>query len=61
MLAVIKPEAAAGADVGEIKVPGFGPTDVLVKVGVAFNLRNRLAKDRRISPEDVLPQHEAAV
>src|SRR6202007_1641719 len=35
MLAVVKPEAAPGADVREVKVPGFGRTDVLVKVKVA--------------------------
>jgi threonine 3-dehydrogenase len=35
MLAVVKPEAAPGADVREVKIPGFGRTDVLVKVNVA--------------------------
>lgn len=35
MLAVVKPEAAAGADVREVKIPGFARTDVLVKVKVA--------------------------
>jgi threonine 3-dehydrogenase len=35
MLAVVKPEAAPGAEVREVKVPAFGPTDVLVKVKVA--------------------------
>jgi len=35
MLAVVKPEAAPGADVREVKVPGFGRSDVLVKVKVA--------------------------
>src|SRR5438552_9596883 len=35
MLAVVKPEAAPGADVREVKVPGYGRTDVLVKVDVA--------------------------
>ena len=35
MLAVVKPEPAPGADVREVKVPGFGHTDVLVKVKVA--------------------------
>src|SRR5579883_3277615 len=34
MMAVVKPEAAPGADVREVKVPGFGRTDVLVKVKV---------------------------
>jgi threonine 3-dehydrogenase len=35
MLAVVKPEAAPGADVREVQIPGFGRTDVLVKVKVA--------------------------
>src|SRR5690348_1137666 len=35
MLAVVKPEAAAGADVRQVKIPAFGRTDVLVKVKVA--------------------------
>src|SRR6478609_10187255 len=35
MLAVVKPEPAPGADVREVKIPGFGRTDVLVKVKVA--------------------------
>src|SRR5215469_2087681 len=35
MLAVVKPEPAPGAEVREVKVPGFGRTDVLVKVKVA--------------------------
>ena len=35
MLAVVKPEAAPGADVRQMPVPQFGPDDVLVKVKVA--------------------------
>ena len=35
MLAVVKPGAAPGAEIREVKVPGYGPTDVLVKVKVA--------------------------
>src|SRR5271165_3921239 len=35
MLAVVKPEAAPGAEVREVKVPAFGPRDVLVRVKVA--------------------------
>src|SRR6266516_908709 len=35
MQAVVKAEAAPGADIREVKVPGFGRTDVLVKVKVA--------------------------
>jgi threonine 3-dehydrogenase len=35
MLAVVKPKPAPGAEIREVKVPGFGRTDVLVKVKVA--------------------------
>jgi threonine 3-dehydrogenase len=35
MLAVVKPEAAPGAEIREVKIPSFGRTDVLVKVKVA--------------------------
>jgi len=35
MLAVVKPEAAPGADVREVKIPAYGRTDVLVKVKAA--------------------------
>ena len=35
MLAVVKPEAAPGAEIREVKVPAFGRNDVLVKVQVA--------------------------
>src|ERR1051325_1598145 len=35
MLAVVKPVAAPGADVREVKTPAFGRPDVLVKVKVA--------------------------
>src|SRR2546423_1796478 len=35
MLAVVKPNAAAGAEIREVKIPGFGRTEVLVKVKVA--------------------------
>ena len=35
MLAVVKAEAAPGAEIREIKVPDYGPSDVLVKVKVA--------------------------
>src|SRR5437588_9039089 len=35
MLAVVKAEAAPGTEIREVKVPGFGRTDVLVKVKVA--------------------------
>ncbi len=35
MLAVVKPEAAPGAEIREVKIPAYGRTDVLVKVKVA--------------------------
>src|SRR5712675_2696354 len=35
MLAVVKPEAAPGAEIREVKVPSYGRSDVLVKVKVA--------------------------
>ena len=35
MFAVVKPEAAPGAEIREVKIPGYGRTDVLVKVKVA--------------------------
>src|SRR5256714_4694728 len=35
MLAVVKPKAAPGTEIREVKVPGFGRTVVLVKVKVA--------------------------
>src|SRR6267154_673946 len=35
MLAVVKPEAAPGAEIREVKIPAYGHTEVLVKVKVA--------------------------
>src|SRR3981081_676250 len=35
MLAVVKPEAAPGAEIREVKIPKYGRTEVLVKVKVA--------------------------
>jgi threonine dehydrogenase-like Zn-dependent dehydrogenase len=35
MFAVVKPEAAPGAEIREVKIPSYGRTDVLVKVKVA--------------------------
>jgi len=35
MLAVVKPEAKAGAEIRDVKIPAFGDSDVLVKVKVA--------------------------
>src|SRR5919205_3171545 len=64
MLAVVKPDAAPGADVREVKVPSFGRTDVLVKVKVAsicgtdLHIYNwdRWAKTRIHPP--LIPGHE---
>jgi threonine 3-dehydrogenase len=64
MLAVVKPEAAPGADIREVKVPGFGRTDVLVKVKVAsicgtdLHIYNwdRWARNRIHPP--LIPGHE---
>jgi threonine 3-dehydrogenase len=64
MLAVVKPEAAPGAEIREVKIPGYGPSDVLVKVKVAsicgtdlhiFNW-DRWAQ-KRIHPP-LIPGHE---
>src|SRR5512142_1230158 len=35
MMAVVKPTAAPGAEIREVKIPAFGRTDVLVRVKVA--------------------------
>src|SRR6202142_1045922 len=35
MLAVVKPSAAPGAEIREVKIPAFGPCEVLVKVKAA--------------------------
>ena len=35
MLAVVKPDARAGAEIRDVPIPSFGPDDVLVKVKVA--------------------------
>ena len=35
MVAVVKPGPKAGSEIREVKVPGYGPRDVLVKVKVA--------------------------
>jgi threonine 3-dehydrogenase len=35
MMAVVKPKPAPGAEIREVRIPGFGPNDVLVKVKVA--------------------------
>jgi len=64
MLAVVKAEAAPGADVRDVKVPGIGLTDVLVKVKVASVCGTDLHiynwdpwAQRRIHPP-LIPGHE---
>ena len=41
MLAVVKPEAAPGAEIREVKIPGYGRTDVLWQSQSRFHLRHR--------------------
>src|ERR1700678_3980922 len=64
MLAVVKPEAAPGAEIREVKIPAFGRNDVLVKVRMAsicgtdlhiFNW-DRWAQSRIHPP--LIPGHE---
>jgi threonine 3-dehydrogenase len=64
MLAVVKAEAAPGTDIREVKIPAFGPQDVLVKVKVAsicgtdLHIYNWDAwAQRRIHPP-LVPGHE---
>src|SRR3954463_6331833 len=64
MLAVVKPEAAPGADVRQMPVPQIGPDDVLVKVKVASVCGTDLHiynwdqwAQRRIKPP-LIPGHE---
>src|SRR3989440_10282821 len=64
MLAVVKPEAAAGADIRDVAIPSVGPTDVLVKVKVASVCGTDLHiynwdpwAQRRIHPP-LIPGHE---
>ena len=64
MLAVVKPEAKAGAEIRDVKVPTFGDTDVLVKVKVASVCGTDLHiydwdawAQRRIHPP-LIPGHE---
>jgi len=64
MLAVVKSEAAPGAEIREVKVPAFGTTDVLVKVkmasicGTDLHIYNwdRWAQNRIHPP--LIPGHE---
>ena len=64
MLAVVKPEAKAGAEIRDVKIPTFGDTDVLVKVKVASVCGTDLHiydwdawAQRRIHPP-LIPGHE---
>src|SRR6202167_657951 len=64
MLAVVKPEAAPGAEIRQVKIPGFGRSDVLVKVklasicGTDLHIYNwdRWAQNRIHPP--LIPGHE---
>ena len=64
MLAVVKPEAAPGAEIREVKIPAFGRTEVLVKVkmasicGTDLHIYNwdRWAQNRIHPP--LIPGHE---
>jgi threonine 3-dehydrogenase len=64
MLAVVKPEAAPGAEIREVKVPAFGRNDVLVKVkmasicGTDLHIYNwdRWAQRPHSSPADSRPR-----
>src|SRR5437867_6779731 len=64
MLAVVKPKAAPGAEIREVKLPAIGRTDVLVKVKVASICGTDLHiyewdrwAQRRIHPP-LIPGHE---
>src|SRR5438067_9904193 len=64
MLAVVKPARRAGAEIRDVKVPSFGPSDVLVKVKVASICGTDLHiydwdawAQRRIHPP-LIPGHE---
>ena len=64
MLAVVKPERKAGAEVREVRVPEMGPTEVMVKVKVASVCGTDLHiyewdrwAQRRIHPP-LIPGHE---
>src|ERR1700744_247648 len=64
MLAVVKTESAPGAEIREVKIPAFGPSDVLVKVkmasicGTDLHIYNwdRWAQNRIHPP--LIPGHE---
>src|SRR6201987_5320085 len=64
MIAVVKPEAAPGAEIREVNIPAFGRTDVLVKVkmasicGTDLHIYNwdRWAQNRIHPP--LIPGHE---
>src|SRR6202021_4193874 len=64
MLAVVKAKAAPGAEIREVKIPAFGPTDVLVRFkvasicGTALHISewDRWAQNR--IPPPLIPGHE---
>ena len=64
MMAVVKPKAAPGAEIREVKIPAFGPREVLVKVKVASVCGTDLHiyqwdrwAEKRIHPP-LIPGHE---
>jgi len=46
MLAVVKAEAAPGAEVREVKIPAFGPNDVLVRGRKVAGILTELSAER---------------
>src|ERR1700689_2854022 len=64
MLAVVKPEAAPGAEIREVKIPAFGRNDVLVKVKVAsicgtdLHIYNWDRWAQKRLPPPLIPGHE---
>jgi len=63
-MAVVKPKAAPGAEIREVKIPAFGPREVLVKVKVASVCGTDLHiyqwdrwAEKRIHPP-LIPGHE---
>ena len=53
MLAVVKPEAAPGADVRQMPLPEIGPDDVLVEIHQVIRLRRALGS---VDVEVILPE-----
>src|SRR5256885_5025719 len=64
MLAVVKPARRAGAEIRDVKVPSFGPSDVLVKVKVAsicgtdLHIYDWDAGAQKRIPPPLIPGHE---